>query len=76
MDDSIHPLIPGTRVHEFVIRNVLGRGGAGIVYAADHEILRETFAIKEFLPNHLAHASLETALLRCPARRMFTTNCG
>ncbi|GEM_PF-3102237 len=54
MDDSIHPLSPGTRVHEFVIRYVLGSGGAGIVYAADHEILRETFVIKEFLPQNLA----------------------
>ncbi|MBK1693594.1 hypothetical protein CKO09_02410 [Chromatium weissei] len=54
MDDNIKPLSQGTRVHEFVIRQVLGRGGAGIVYAADHEILRETFAIKEFLPQHLA----------------------
>lgn len=56
MDDnsSIEPLSPGTHLHEFVIRESLGRGGSGVVYAADHEILRETFAIKEFLPHHLA----------------------
>jgi serine/threonine protein kinase len=56
MDDnsSINPLPPGTHLHEFVIRETLGRGGSGIVYAANHEILRETFAIKEFLPHHLA----------------------
>ncbi|MBV5310416.1 serine/threonine protein kinase [Chromatium okenii] len=68
MDDSIHPLIPGTRVHEFVIRNVLGRGGAGIVYAADHEILRETFAIKEFLPNHLAHRVVGNRVAALPGK--------
>ncbi len=52
---SINPLPPGTRIHEFVIRESLGRGGVGIVYAAEHEILRETFAVKEFLPRHLAY---------------------
>lgn len=56
MDESnnLAPLPPGTRLHAFVIRERLGRGGVGIVYAAEHEILRETFAIKEFLPHQLA----------------------
>jgi len=48
------PLPPGTRLHSFIIGAPLGRGGVGIVYAAEHEILHETFAIKEFLPNDLA----------------------
>lgn len=51
---AIAPLSPGTRLREFTIRGPLGRGGVGIVYAADHEILRATFAVKEFLPGHLA----------------------
>jgi serine/threonine protein kinase len=52
---DLAPLPPGTRLHAFVIGEPLGRGGVGIVYAADHEILHETFAIKEFLPHNLAH---------------------
>lgn len=48
------PLPPGTRVHELVIQEPLGRGGAGIVYAARHEILDQTLAVKEFLPYGLA----------------------
>ncbi|TCT18122.1 serine/threonine protein kinase [Thiobaca trueperi] len=57
MDDSasLEPLPAGTSLHEFVIREPLGRGGVGIVYAAEHAILRETFVIKEFLPRHLAY---------------------
>ena len=52
---DLAPLPSGTRLHAFVIGELLGRGGVGIVYAAEHEILHETFAIKEFLPHHLAH---------------------
>lgn len=52
---DLAPLPPGTRLHAFVIGEPLGRGGVGIVYAAEHEILHETFAIKEFLPHDLAH---------------------
>ncbi|QIK38317.1 protein kinase [Caldichromatium japonicum] len=51
---DLAPLPPGTRLHALVIRKTLGRGGVGIVYAAEHEILSETFAIKEFLPEQLA----------------------
>lgn len=46
-------LSPGTRLHAFVIREPLGRRSIGIVYAADHEILHETSAIKEFLPHSI-----------------------
>ncbi|MBK1648962.1 serine/threonine protein kinase [Rhabdochromatium marinum] len=48
------PLPPGTRVHELMIQEPLGRGGAGIVYAARHEILDQILAVKEFLPYGLA----------------------
>lgn len=48
------PLPAGTRVHGLVLQQVIGRGGAGIVYAAVHEMLGETLAVKEFLPIQLA----------------------
>lgn len=56
MDDEyeVTALPPGTQLHEFVLGEVLGRGGAGIVYRAEHAILRESYAIKEFLPESLA----------------------
>lgn len=47
-------LPPGARVHELIIQQQIGRGGAGIVYAAEHAILGETLAVKEFLPVELA----------------------
>ncbi|WPL17925.1 Serine/threonine-protein kinase F [Thiorhodovibrio winogradskyi] len=53
-DHNATPLLPGTRVHELVIEEPLGRGGAGIVYAARHCILEQTLAVKEFLPSALA----------------------
>jgi serine/threonine protein kinase len=52
--ETLAPLPAGTRVHELVIQQPLGRGGAGIVYAAIHDILGETLAVKEFLPAQLA----------------------
>jgi formylglycine-generating enzyme required for sulfatase activity/serine/threonine protein kinase len=43
-------LLPGTRLGEFEIVNVLGQGGFGIVYLAkDHSLDREV-ALKEYMP--------------------------
>jgi eukaryotic-like serine/threonine-protein kinase len=42
-------LPPGTRVGAFVIESMLGRGGMGVVYAAEHPVLRRPFAIKVLL---------------------------
>ena len=53
-DENASPLPPGTQVHELVIKEPLGRGGAGIVYAARHAILDQILAVKEFLPGALA----------------------
>lgn len=41
-----HELTPGTRVGEYVVEGVLGRGGMGTVYIARQERPRRTVAIK------------------------------
>ena len=39
----------GYRFNEFEIKEVIGGGGFGIVYRADHQLERD-IAIKEFMP--------------------------
>lgn len=43
-------LSPGTRVHEFEFRQVLGHGGFGITYRGRDTVLDMAVAIKEYLP--------------------------
>jgi serine/threonine protein kinase len=45
------PLPTGTRVDHYVIREVLGAGGFGITYLAEHEALGKLYAIKEYFPH-------------------------
>lgn len=45
------PLPSGTRVDHYVIREVLGAGGFGITYLAEHEALAKQYAIKEYFPH-------------------------
>lgn len=47
-------LAPGTRLDQYVIKTVLGAGGFGITYLAEHPILRKQFAIKEHFPRDFA----------------------
>jgi tetratricopeptide (TPR) repeat protein len=47
-------LTPGTRVDEYVIGAVLGRGGFGITYLVHDENLQKDLALKEFFPEDLA----------------------
>ncbi|MBB1073809.1 serine/threonine protein kinase [Rhodoferax sp. 4810] len=54
-DSNLTALPVGTRLNEFIIRELLGRGGVGIVYAAEHAMLNELFVIKEYLPWDLAY---------------------
>ena len=56
-------LPPGTRLHEFELRRVLGIGGFGIVYLAfDHALEREV-AIKEYMPASLVGRSSNGPML-------------
>jgi serine/threonine protein kinase len=46
-----YPLPTGTRVDHYIVREVLGAGGFGITYLAEHEALGKQYAIKEYFPN-------------------------
>lgn len=46
-------LSPGTKVDQYVISHVLGRGGFGITYLVHDEALQKDFALKEFFPEDL-----------------------
>src|SRR5262245_26546383 len=50
-DDSVLP--PGTRIDEYEIVGLLGRGGFGITYLVRDEGLQKDFALKEFFPEDL-----------------------
>lgn len=44
----------GTRVGSYVVRSILGEGGFGITYLAEHAVLGRRVALKELLPVDLA----------------------
>ena len=50
-DPSI--LAPGTKVDQYVVSGLLGRGGFGITYLVHDETLQKDFALKEFFPEDL-----------------------
>ena len=50
----VNGLSPGTRLHEYEVRGVIGEGGFGIVYLAFDTLLEREVAIKEYLPVSLA----------------------
>jgi serine/threonine protein kinase len=43
-------LPPGTQVGAYLIKNVLGAGGFGVTYLAEHTALKRLVALKELLP--------------------------
>ena len=45
--DHINALPAGTRLQEYVIREVLGTGGFGLTYRADDTNLNKVVALKE-----------------------------
>jgi serine/threonine protein kinase len=53
-EDDGEALLPGTRLAEFEIREVLGAGGFGIVYRAWDVALQRDVALKEYMPVSLA----------------------
>ncbi len=57
-----YPLPTGTRVDHYVIREVLGAGGFGITYLAEHEGLGKQYAIKEYFPHAFSYRSGRTVL--------------
>ena len=44
----------GTSLREYILESIVGHGGFGIVYRAQHDELGATVAIKEYLPIELA----------------------
>ena len=57
-----YPLPTGTRVDHYVIREVLGAGGFGITYLAEHEGLAKQYAIKEYFPHTFSYRHGRTVL--------------
>ena len=54
MDPSRRDSLPaGTTLREYTLESVVGHGGFGIVYRAQHDELGATVAIKEYLPIEL-----------------------
>jgi tetratricopeptide (TPR) repeat protein len=54
MDYSDASILPsGTKVDQYVITGLLGRGGFGITYLARDPLLEKDFALKEFFPEGL-----------------------
>ena len=49
-DGARIPLASGARIDHYVIDTVLGAGGFGITYLANHDRLGKPFAIKEYFP--------------------------
>jgi serine/threonine protein kinase len=47
-------LVPGTRLGEFEIQDLIAEGGFGIVYVAYDHSLRRKVALKEYMPSALA----------------------
>ena len=55
LGDPRHPLPNGTRIDHFVIGDVLGAGGFGITYLAEHAMLGKKYAIKEYFPHSFSY---------------------
>ena len=53
-------LLPGTVVDAYVIRRVLGAGGFGVTYLAEHKRLGKVFALKEYFPRGYARRDGDT----------------
>ncbi len=54
MTENLLALAKGTELNHYIIDDVLGQGGFGIVYRAHHKHLDEAVVVKEFLPSDMA----------------------
>ncbi len=63
--DGIAVLPVGTRLDgRYVIRSVIGAGGFGVTYTAEHETLGTYYAIKENFPRYFAVRNADSVSLR------------
>jgi serine/threonine protein kinase len=49
------PLSNGTRIDHYIVERVLGAGGFGITYLAEHARLGKKYAVKEYFPEAFGH---------------------
>ena len=69
-------LPPGTRVLEFEIERVVGRGGFSIVYLAFDHSLHRRVALKEYLPQTLARRDSTQSVVPFSAKHRETFDAG
>ena len=60
---DIRALPVGSVVGNYVIQSVLGQGGFGITYLAEHQQLKRKTALKECLPTDLATRENDTTIV-------------
>lgn len=61
---SLHDLGPGRKLGKYLILSELGRGGMGVVFKAEHELLRRVAAIKIILSDRQSDANTRDRFLR------------
>ena len=59
---NLNSLQPGSELHWYEIREILGQGGFGITYLADDKNLAHEVAIKEYMPIDLAARATDGSL--------------
>jgi serine/threonine-protein kinase len=70
LDDSLPPFQPpetlaaGTVAGQYVIKRLIGSGGGGMVYAAEHPILKRTAAVKVLRRDKAAMPSMVARFVR------------
>ena len=68
IDSARRDALPvGSALREYTLESIVGHGGFGIVYRAQHDELRATVAIKEYLPIELAVREGASVRVRSPA---------
>jgi serine/threonine protein kinase len=63
-EDESHALPPGTKVGDYTIERMLGHGGFGITYLAEHGAIHQRVALKEFLPTSVARRSSNRLMVK------------